>query len=79
MRLTLRIPVSIVGSIFSAGIGWLIAALIGTLMMHDRSFDGLGAGVLMALLLYVLAFIFGVAGFILCMVLLSKRRTPIPK
>jgi hypothetical protein len=59
------------------GLGWFTAALIGELM--PPSFDGLGVGVLMALLLYFLAFVFGIAGFVLCMVLLSKRRPLAPK
>jgi len=75
MRLALRIPISLVAGILSAGLGWLVAALVGTLM----PLEGLGFGILMALLLYVLAFMFGVTGFVLCMVLLSKRRLTIPK
>jgi len=75
MRLALRIPISLIASISSAGLGWLTAALIGTLV----PLEGLGFGILMALLLYVLAFLFGITGFIFCMVLLSKRRSTIPK
>jgi hypothetical protein len=72
MGLIPRTLISLVVSVLATGLGWFTAALIGTLIRPW--YNGLGDGVLMALLLYALAFVFGVVGFVLSMVLLSRRR-----
>lgn len=82
MRLVIRIFISIVVGLLSAGLGWLTAGLVGLLMEHISTSGeqgDLGLGLIFATLLYVLAFLFGVTGFVLCMVWLSKRRARIPR
>jgi hypothetical protein len=75
----MHILLSLVAGVLSAAIGWLTAALVGSLLGHLRGFEGLGPGLLMAGLLYLLALVFGVVGFVCCLVFLSRRGTAIPK
>jgi len=70
-----RLSLSVACGVVSAVVGWFTAGLIGMLAMRfiGPGDTGLGLGVLMAALLYLLAFLFGVAGFVLCLWSLSKR------
>jgi hypothetical protein len=74
MRFFIRILLSALGAVLSAVLGALTAFLIGLLVMCLTPFGGPGAGVLVIFFVYVLGFMFGVAGFARCMIRLGKWR-----
>ena len=75
LKTAIRISLSVARGVLFAGVGCFTAALIGTLVMRltPAEDSGLGIGVLMACLLYALAFLFGLAGFVFCLRAFSKK------
>jgi hypothetical protein len=58
----------------SAMLAWFAGALMGIGLMHLSGFDGLGGGVIAAVVTYGLAYLFAIAGLVLTIAYLSKRR-----
>jgi TRAP-type C4-dicarboxylate transport system permease small subunit len=66
MRFILNILISIVAGISSAVVGWFAGYVVGGMMeSNDHS---LGTGLPTVWLMYVLALVFAVVGFLVCIV-----------
>ena len=66
MRILRAILISIGAGLLSTVVGWFAGYWIG--LMTEDLFQGLGSGLPTVFLMYVLAVVFGIIGFLACLV-----------
>ena len=74
MRLTINILISTVAGLLSAVLGWFSGYMVGVLL--EPRDQGLGTGLPTVVLMYVVALVFGIMGFFVCLIWRFRKTKP---
>lgn len=83
MRLAFNILISILAGLLSAVLGWFCGYGIGVLLerigvLPEPSDQSLGTGLPTVVVMYIATLVFGIVGFVVCLLWRYKKSRPIP-